>query len=519
MSHRFGFTLSLLVAIVLFVSFSALADTTAVTAWVQRYNGSANQDDWASAIAVDGSGNIYVTGRSWSSGTFLDYATMKYDNNGTELWVKRYNSPNNDMDGANAIAVDGSGSVYVTGGSVGSGIYYDYATIKYDTDGNELWAKRYNGPGNGNDVARATEVDGSGNVYVTGDSWGSGTSRDYATIKYDPNGNQLWVKRYNGPGNGDDLARATAVDGLGNVYVTGYSTGSGTYEDYATIKYDPNGNELWVKRYNGPGNGDDETFAIVVDDSGNAYVTGWSVGSGTSGDYATIKYDPNGNELWVKRYNGPGNYYDAATAIAVDGSGNVYVTGGSSGVSYPDYTTIKYDPDGNELWVKEYGTEFTDDGASAIAMDDSGNVYVTGHSVGNELNYDYATIKYDPNGNELWVKRYNGPANSDDWALAIAVDGSSNVYISGGSSGSGTGIDYATIKYITITCLCGDANQDAIVDIGDIVYLINYVFYGGAEPQPNLYCNDVNADGVVDIGDIVYLINYVFYGGAEPSCQ
>jgi hypothetical protein len=69
-----------------------------------------------------------------------------------------------------------------------------------------------------------------------------------------------------------------------------------------------------------------------------------------------------------------------------------------------------------------------------------------------------------------------------------------------------------------ILCMCGDANLDAVVDIGDIVYLINYVFYGGTAPQPNDACNDVNFDTVIDIGDIVYLINYVFYGGTEPNC-
>ena len=94
-------------------------------------------------------------------------------------------------------------------------------------------------------------------------------------------------------------------------------------------------NELWVKRYNGPGNDDDSASAITADNLLNVYVTGGSYGSGIDYDYATIKYDPDGNELWVKRYDGPGNYYDYAEALAVDGADNVYVTGGSHGSGDP----------------------------------------------------------------------------------------------------------------------------------------------------------------------------------------
>jgi hypothetical protein len=517
---RFCFIVSLLISFFSLAVLPALANMLVDTAWVRRYNGPADCEDVAHAIATDDSGNVYVTGQSQDATCDdYDYVTMKYDPSGSQLWVQRYDGPGNSNDGASAIAVDGSGNVYVTGYSVGSGTNYDYTTIKYDHNGNQLWVQGYNGPGNDWDRAWAIAVDGSGNVNITGYSYGTAggaMNSDYATIKYSSFGNQLWVQRYNGPTNGDDYAYAIATDGSGNVYITGTSWG-GWGSDYCTIKYSPNGNQLWVKRYNGPGNSNDDAFAVAVDGSGNVYVTGRSMGSGTIYDYATIKYDTDGNELWAKRYNGPGDSWDWARTIAVDGSGNVYVTGYSIGSgTYEDYATIKYDNNGNELWVKRYnGPGNNRDDACAIALDGSGNVYVTGVSFGSGTSFDYATIKYDNNGNELWVKRYNGPGNGTDNACDIAVDGSGNVYVTGGSNSSSS--DYATIKYFQ--CLCGDANQDAIVDIGDVVYLINYVFYSGAEPLSNSRCNDVNTDGVVDIGDIVYLINYVFYGGAEPNCQ
>src|SRR3990170_813631 len=220
----------------------------------------------------------------------------------------------------------------------------------------------------------------------------------------------------------------------------------------------------WVRRYNGPGNSSDYAYAIAVDGSGNVYVTGQSIGSGTYNDYATIKYYSNGDTAWVRRYNGPGNLDDVAYAIAVDGSGCVYVTG----------------------W-----------------------------SVGSGTGYDYTTIKYYPNGDTAWVRRYNGPANGADLARAIAVDGSGSVYVTGLSSGSGTSYDYATIKYVQF--LRGDVNKDKKVNLADIVYLVSYLFKFGPSPDP-LVSGDANCDGKVTIADIVYLVSYLFKVGPAP-CQ
>jgi uncharacterized delta-60 repeat protein len=459
--------------------FTAKYDASGNPIWSVRYD--YNGDDFANAIAVDGSGNIYVTGSSYNSDSDIkddwDYATVKYNSEGQEQWVARYNGPGNSSDEATAIAVDGSGNVYVTGYSKGSDTYYDYATVKYNSEGQEQWVARYNGPGNGNDYANAIAVDGSGNIYVTGESRGSGTFDDYATVKYNSSGQEQWVARYNGPGNSGDGANAIAVDGSGNIYVTGssYNLDLDIKDDwdYATVKYNSEGQEQWVARYNGPGNSSDEANAIAVDGSGNVYVTGSSVGSGTSFDYMTVKYNSEGQEQWVARYNGPGNGNDYANAIAVDGSGNIYVTGESydSGTS-SDYATVKYNSSGEEQWVARYnGPENSVDRAHAIAIDGS-DVYVSGVSAGLGTSYDYATVKYNSAGEEQWVARYNGPGNSYDYVTAIAVDGSGNVYVTGYSEGNKWSV-YTTIKY---------SGETGIVD--EIINLPSTVYLGNNYPNP-----------------------------------
>ena len=419
--------------------------------WVARYNGPGNYTDEPVAIAVDGSGNVYVTGESSGQGA-VDYATIKYNSAGEEQWVARYNGGNGN-DYASAIAVDASGNVYVTGESLGQGTGIDYATIKYNSAGQQQWVARYNGPASADDNATAIAIDGSGNVYVTGaSSIDAGSNYDYLTVKYDSAGQEQWVASYNGPGNAFDFAFAIAVDSSGNVYVTGESYGLDSAYDYATIKYNSTGQEQWVARYNGPANYDDVAEAIALDGSANVYVTGYSYGVGDVGtDYATIKYNSDGQQQWVSRYNGGTRSDDYATAIAVDSSGNVYVTGDSLGVGdvNPDYATIKYDSAGQQQWVSRYdGPANAADSAEAIAVDSSGNVYVTGESAGQGTRNDFATVKYNSTGQEQWVVRYNGPANRDDEANAIAVDASGNVYVTGQSFDPNNGDDYVTIKYV-----------------------------------------------------------------------
>jgi hypothetical protein len=503
------------VVLVVLSTVPSFAETIVDTAWVRTYNAPANDYDYGYFLAVDGSGNAYVTGDSYDSETSEDFATVKYDASGAEIWVRRYNGPGNDLDFTSAVTVDVSGNVYVVGQSPGSLSGSDYATIKYYPNGDTAWVRRYNGPANSSDRAHAVTADAYGNVYVTGASSGMGTGDDITTIKYYPDGDTAWVRRYH-----EDAESPfdVAVDGAGNVYVAGYGPQeSGESSDYATIKYRPNGDTAWVRGYNGPGDGHDDACAIAIAGSGSVYVTGWSWGSGTDQDCATIKYDSSGNQIWVRRYNGPGNGNDNGYAIALDGSENVYVTGASLGSgTYQDYFTVKYDSSGKEVWVRRYnGPGNGYDYSHAMTVDGSGNIYVTGVSYGEGTDYDCATVKYDSSGNEIWVQRYNGPDNGYDYAYRIGLDSSGSVYIAGGSYSNQTFWDFLAIRYLQ--GLRGDANGDGVIALGDAIYLLNYLFKNGDPPDP-LEAGDANCDGDVQIGDAIYLLNYLFKNGPPPGC-
>jgi hypothetical protein len=211
-----------------------------------------------------------------------------------------------------AIAVDDSGNVFVTGSSDGaSSDNQDYATIKYNTYGVQQWLSRYDGAGGGDD-AYAMALDENGNLFVTGRSRNpvAPYGYDYLTVRYSTlTGDTVWTARYNGPVSSADVPLSVAFDKLSNVYVTGYSEGNGTVSDYATLKYNLTGAEQWVIRYNGLGNGSDVANSIAVDTMGNVFITGSSFGSGTGNDIVTIKYSQSLTGVLTDGSNSPKDYH------------------------------------------------------------------------------------------------------------------------------------------------------------------------------------------------------------------
>ncbi|MCI0746430.1 MAG: SBBP repeat-containing protein [Verrucomicrobia subdivision 3 bacterium] len=426
---------------ILIIKYSA----TGVSLWTNRYNGPGDREDHVSDMAVDSSGNVFVAGWSVGIDANCDYATIKYSATGVALWTNSYNGTANTNDQAFAVAVDNNGNVFVTGRSPGTAGNWEYATLAYSGAGVPLWTNR----SDGDFALNRVTVDGSGNVFVTGSLYA-----DYTTIAYSGAGVALWTNRYDGAANADDVATALAVDNNGNVFVTGYSL-----RDYTTVAYSATGVPFWTNRYDGP-YGDDRAYAVAVGSSGNVFVTGFTAVSGVAGssDYATIAYSGTGVALWTNLFNGPANKSDLPSAIAVDSSGNVFVTGTSSGIQSADYATVAYSATGVALWTNLFdGPDISQDLAQAIAVDNSGNAFVTGSTV---------TIAYSGAGVALWTNRFDGPDISQSYARGIAVDSIGNVFVTGSSKTiaySGAGVALWTNRSDGATAVAVDSGGNVFV--------------------------------------------------------
>jgi len=207
------------------------------------------------------------------------------------------------------------------------------------------------------------------------------------------------------------------------------STECGGYQSYLTTKYSGAGALQWINCY-ASGSGDCIPWGIALDStSGNVFVTGGSTSSNGDFDFATVAYSGAGMPLWTNFYNGPLNTNDVGTAIAVDGNGNVIVTGYSNH-TFPnnDYVTIKYSGSGMPLWTNYYQG---DDGRPAIAVGDKGTVFVTGS----------ATVAHSEQGVPLWTNQF-GPGR----ATAVAINSIGNAVVTG-EWWNGSNYDYATIMY------------------------------------------------------------------------
>ncbi len=341
---------------------------TGISAWIAVLG--TGLTDYGKDIAIDSSGNVYVTGYTQTSGAGSnDFFIAKYSASGTIQWQRTLGASSNDA--ASGIAVDGSGNVYVTGTTFSP----DTVLIaKYDTSGNIQWQKTLGGAGDHGtyDIA----VDSSGNAYVTGKYYNGGSDSGILLAKYDSSGNLQWQKRTSG--GTEDRGHSIKLDSSGNIYIVGQTRTVATYHDILVMKLDSSGSVIWDRAITSASNQGDEGWGVAIDSSGNVYVTGKI--SGSSGTELFVgKYNSSGTEQWQRSYNGG---YGQGRGIAVDGSGNVYVTGfggWSSGKSY-DIMIVKYNSSGAIQWERTLGDvgNTVYESAENLVVDGSGNLYIVG---------------------------------------------------------------------------------------------------------------------------------------------
>lgn len=397
------------------------------------------------------------------------------------LWAVRAGGVNEDL--TSSIATDSQGNHYVTGRFTGTAYfgsfmitssgYADIFAAKLDTSGNFLWA--VHAGGSSYDEGSGIAVDSEGNSYLTGSFQESATFgsiqltscgfSDIFVAKLDPVGNFLWA--VSAGGTDSDRGRSIAVDSVGNAVITGhlYSefatfgsyeiTGAG-YGDIYVAKLDPAGNWLWA--VSAGGTEADEGLGIALDSAGNSYLTGLFSFSAIFGSHTLIssgfsetfaaKLDPAGNFMWAVNTITETNLV-TVHGIAVDGSGNVLLTGAYNGTAsfgpftitsvngYPDIFAAKLDTAGNWLWAVSAGGAGEDYGWS-IATDNAGNSYLTGniwsettafgtYQLINSTGMDMFIAKLDPSGNWILVSSTSGYPVSK----GISLDGNGNICLTG----------------------------------------------------------------------------------------
>jgi hypothetical protein len=374
----------------------------------------------ATGVAVQtssqGVDTIYVTGwgqtNSGSAGTpTYEFLTMKYNAAGVRQWIASF--PLGSSVGPAGIGVDTAGNVYITGLSSTGTNTGNIQTISYDPDGNVRWKTEL---GESYLNIPAGLVVSPFGVYVTGTiSYPDGSRAEGITVMYDLNSGSILAKDFVTSSDADPRYYNTAIflDTYQQyVYVAGHGTHnvSGTLppsHEYAIEFNRGTLARLWMTNYQTPGTpngGGDSPVSLVADNLGNAYTTGSVFYSDGQSDISTVKLGGSGFE-WQRLYNGTGTGNDRGVAITANAGGNCS----------PEC----------DIWVTGQSTS-----PSGFGL-------------------DYATFLYMQDGTQKWVARYNGPGNGDDAPTGIFWTPSviSGVVVTGSSTGSGTGLDWATVGY------------------------------------------------------------------------
>ncbi|MDQ3020539.1 MAG: SBBP repeat-containing protein [Bacteroidota bacterium] len=420
--------------------------------WVNRYNGPGNSFDIVSKSILDNENNIYVYGSSVGSGTGPDFAVLKYSQDGEIVWLQRYNGAGNRTDQINSACQDNTGNSYITGFTTDSNNVINLTALKYDSSGNLIWVRIFRDALFSGSYGQDIALDSSGNVLICGSSRYVISGRYAMTyIVYSNAGDMLGSFVINKNSIGDDLSVKIKVDNFNNVIIAGTVTSATNNKDIFLIKFASMFSILWSKTINGTANSDDDISDIALDNSNNIYLCGSIRNISTSLDYYYSKLNPDGQFFWQGSYNGKGNYIDITTSMSIDSINNTYITGyihNDSSFGSEDILTIKLSHEGIKIWAAQFnGASNGIDLGNSVTTDRSGNVYVGGATERGNFQTIFALLKYNPEGILEWFQDYEGGSVSEDFVYNVILDKHNDIFVTGISIGEGTDYDFATIKY------------------------------------------------------------------------
>jgi hypothetical protein len=418
--------------------------------WSVGYDGPAHSEDRVTGLLADSAGNCYLAGYSFGGATDFDFGLVKVNPAGETVWTRRYGSPYNCEDRIWSSAFDRTGNVIVCGGTIADSTHgWDFQLASYAPDGDTLWLRRYDFPDHGDDKPAAVAVAADNSIVVTGSARhrpvptvANRTDWDIALLRLTPLGDTLWSRLADGGTDRDDHGIAVAVDSAADIYVAAKATGAAGSTDIALLKYAPDGRLLWQRILDGPGRANDFPLGLLLDQKSRPVVFGATTGKGTSFDYSVAVYEPDGTPTWHRTWDGNGRV-DIAHAACTDPAGNIIVTGQSTGLaSSLDMATLSYAPDGTLNWLGRYnGPENRADRGWCVAAADSGHVFVGGSSDGMTGYPDLVLLSLSGTGDTVSTFRYSGGGLGESKPVAVyPMPG--RILVAGCANRPQTGFDY-----------------------------------------------------------------------------
>ncbi|MFC1481556.1 T9SS type A sorting domain-containing protein [Candidatus Neomarinimicrobiota bacterium] len=442
--------------------------------WVREYgSGMAPSDDAVADMKSDSQGNAIVTGsRSvYAGGT--EWYTIKYDPDGNVLWGKALAGDIYGGHAPGALAVDEGNNIYITGGTVNTRGDGEFTTVKYDSDGNELWRVNYNPSTYSSDKAQVIALDDAGNIFVAGGISVSSYASIFSAVKYNNLGEQIWAATSTAQLNDSNqkmYAMAIATDLNGTIVITGGSENAEYHQSeatWATAKFDSSGQELWFAEHGDDPNLKTIVQSMAVDGSGYVYITG----AGECNSILTICYTPDGAVSWSSdetiytHTHCLSGHPAEGYSIGIDANGDIVVIGG--GLVQDQYffgiVLLKYTPEGSLQWMKQYADDESITWLKIIGMllEQDGSIYATAH-VQTDSGFSFMVMKFSPAGQHLWSDYQYVPSGNENQSISIDSDDLGNIFIatSNGSVYNAPYRNYAILKYSPEGDRLWDANYD-----------------------------------------------------------